>query len=205
MVFTTHLFLFYFLPLILLLYYLLPRRARTGLLAVGSYCFYGWANPWWALLMFGSSLVDYVCGLLLVRLAGLRADAPGGVPVIPPDQPRTRGMKVVLAASITSNLALLGFFKYFNFAAENLQSLAAALGLGAGGATALHVILPVGISFYTFQSMSYAIDVYRGEAPATRNLLDFCCFEALFPQLVAGPIVRYADVVQQLRHRTHTP
>ena len=204
MVFTTHLFLFYFLPLVLLLYYALPFRARTGMLALMSYAFYGWANPPWALIMLASTLVDYVCGLVLARQAGIPIRGRRELPPIPRDRPRTRGMKLVLAASITSNLLLLAFFKYFNFAAGNVSQMARALGLGEGGEAALYVALPVGISFYTFQSMSYAIDVYRGEAPPMKSFTDFCCFEALFPQLVAGPIVRYADVAEQLKHRTHT-
>jgi alginate O-acetyltransferase complex protein AlgI len=142
---------------------------------------------------------------VLLRLSGVKADGSEPPPLIPRELPRTRGMKMTLGVSIGANLALLAFFKYFNFATENINALAHALGLGAHGVRALHVILPVGISFYTFQSMSYAIDVYRGEARATRSLTDFLCYETLFPHLVAGPIVRYADVAEQLRHRTHTP
>jgi alginate O-acetyltransferase complex protein AlgI len=117
MVFTTHLFLFYYLPLVLLLYYLLPFRARTGLPALGSYVFYGWANPLWALLMFLSSGVDYLCGLVL-RLSGLpwEGNLP---PLLPRGGPRTREQTAALAVSIVSNLALLGFFKYYGFAEEN--------------------------------------------------------------------------------------
>jgi alginate O-acetyltransferase complex protein AlgI len=204
MVFTTHLFIFYYLPLVLGLYYALPFRARTGMLALVSYGFYGWASPPWALIMLASTLIDYACGLVLARQAGIPLRGSRELPVIPRERPRTGGMKLVLAASVTSNLLLLAFFKYFNFAAENAARLAHALGMGDGGAVALYVALPVGISFYTFQSMSYAIDVYRGEAPPMRSFTDFCCFEALFPQLVAGPIVRYADVAQQLKHRTHS-
>ena len=206
MVFSSHLFLFYFLALTLLLYYLVPLpRYRTGLLALASYGFYGWANPPWALLMFVSTLVDYACGIALIRLAALRRLPDGDWPVISRTAPRNRGMRWVLFCSIGSNLALLGFFKYFDFTAANLNRVAEGLGLGQDSIPLLHVVLPVGISFYTFQSMSYAIDVYRGDARPMTNLLDFCCFEALFPQLVAGPIVRYADIAEQMRHRTHTP
>ena len=206
MVFSSHLFLLYFLPLVLLLYYAVPvPRYRTGLLAGVSYVFYGWANPPWAVLMFFSTLVDYFCGLALIGLAGLKRQPDGDWPTIPADAPRTAGMKVTLTVSIVSNLALLGFFKYFDFTVENLNRVAAGLGLGPDWVPLLHVALPVGISFYTFQSMSYAIDVYRGEARPMSNLLDFCCFEALFPELVAGPIVRYAQIADQMRHRTHTP
>jgi alginate O-acetyltransferase complex protein AlgI len=205
MVFSSHLFLFYYLPLILLLYYSLSwPRYRTGLLAIASYGFYGWSNPPWALLMLISTLVDYFCGIALIRLAGLERLPGGDWPLIDPARPRSRAMKYTLAVSIASNLALLGFFKYFDFTAENLNRVAAGLGFGPDWVPLLQVVLPVGISFYTFQSMSYAIDVYRGEARPMTNLLDFCCFEALFPQLVAGPIVRYADIAEQMRHRTHT-
>lgn len=204
MVFTTHLFLFYFLPTVLLLYYLLPFRWRTGLLAGVSYIFYGWANPWWAGLMFLSSMVDYLCGRLLSWQSGLPKGPDGELPLIPRDHPRTAGMKLVLWVSILSNLALLAYFKYIGFATENVRALLAMLGMNESAIPALRVILPVGISFYTFQSMSYAIDVYRGDAPPMRRITDFCCFEALFPQLVAGPIVRYSDVALQMKHRTHS-
>ncbi len=206
MVFSSHLFLLYFLPLVLLLYYALPfPRYRTGLLAAVSYVFYGWANPPWAAIMFLSTLVDYLCGLALIRLARLQRLPDGDWPMVPAEQPRTAAMKATLTVSIVSNLALLGFFKYFDFTVENLNRVAEGLGLGPDWVPLLHVALPVGISFYTFQSMSYAIDVYRGEARPMSNLLDFCCFEALFPELVAGPIVRYAQIADQMRYRTHTP
>jgi alginate O-acetyltransferase complex protein AlgI len=203
MVFTTHLFLFYYLPLFLLLYYLLPFRARTALIALASYLFYGWANPLWALLMFLSSGVDYVCGLVLLRLSGLpwEGDLP---PILPKGQPRTRGQLAALIVSIVSNMALLAFFKYYGFTEENLNALARLLGGGPELIPALQIILPVGISFYTFKSMSYAIDVYSGDARPMVNFIDFCCFEAFFPDLVAGPIVRYGAIEQQMRQRSHT-
>jgi alginate O-acetyltransferase complex protein AlgI len=202
MVFTTHLFVFYYLPLFLLLYYLLPFRARTALIAAASYLFYGWANPLWAVLMFLSSGVDYVCGLVLLRLSGLpwEGDLP---PVLPRNQPRSRGQTAALVVSIVSNMALLAFFKYYGFAEENLNALAQLLG-GPQLVPFLRIVLPVGISFYTFKSMSYAIDVYTGEARPMVNFVDFCCFEAFFPDLVAGPIVRYAAIEQQMRAREHT-
>src|SRR5690348_18490288 len=109
MVFTSHVFLFYFLPLVLGLYYVLPFRARTALIAVSSYVFYGWANPIWAVIMFFGSSVDYACGLALVRLSGL-PDRDGLPPVIGPEVPRTRGMKAVLVVSIVTNLGLLAAF-----------------------------------------------------------------------------------------------
>jgi alginate O-acetyltransferase complex protein AlgI len=203
MVFTTHLFIFYYLSLFLLLYYALPFRARTGLIALGSYLFYGWANPIWALLMFLSSGVDYLCGLALLKLSSLPWEG-NLAPVLPRETPRSRGQKAALVVSIVSNMALLGFFKYYGFAEENLRGLSRFLGFGDGLLPVLHVVLPVGISFYTFKSMSYAIDVYAGDARPMVNFVDFCCFEAFFPDLVAGPIVRYGAIEQQMRQRSHT-
>jgi alginate O-acetyltransferase complex protein AlgI len=202
-VFTTHLFVFYYLPLFLLLYYVLPFRARTALIALGSYLFYGWANPLWALLMFLSSGVDYVCGLLLLKLSGLPWQ-DGLPPMLPKDQARRFGQKAALVLSVSSNLALLAVFKYYGFAEENLNSLSQALGFGDSLVPFLQIVLPIGISFYTFKSMSYAIDVYCGDARPMTNFADFCCFEAFFPDLVAGPIVRYGAIEQQMRQRSHT-
>jgi alginate O-acetyltransferase complex protein AlgI len=204
MVFTTHLFIFYYLPAFLLLYYLLPFRARTALIAFCSYAFYGWANPIWPLLMFLSSGVDYICGLVLLWLSGLPYQ-DGLPPILPKGEPRSTGQKAALVVSITSNMALLAFFKYYGFAEENLNSLSQVIGLGANLVPVLRVVLPVGISFYTFKSMSYAIDVYSGDARPMTSFTDFCCFEAFFPDLVAGPIVRYGAIEQQMRSRTHTP
>jgi alginate O-acetyltransferase complex protein AlgI len=204
MVFTTHVFLFYFLPLVLAAYYLLPFRARTALIAVSSYVFYGWANPVWALIMFFGCSVDYVCGRLLLRLSGL-PDGPDGLPpVLGPEVPRTRAMRVLLIVSIVTNLGLLAAFKYTGFVAENVNALGRQLGLGDGLLPVLHLVLPVGISFYTFKAMSYVIDVYRGEARPMRRFTDYMCFEAFFPDLVAGPIIRYAAMEEQMRLRQHT-
>jgi alginate O-acetyltransferase complex protein AlgI len=203
MVFSSQIFLFYFLPLVLALYYVLPFRARTAWIAVSSYVFYGWANPIWAVVMFFGSSVDYFCGLALVRLSGL-PDENGLPPVIGPQIPRTRKMKAVLAVSIVTNLGLLAVFKYTGFVAENLNALGALFGASKGIVPVLHLVLPVGISFYTFKAMSYAIDVYRGEARPMRRFTDYMCFEAFFPDLVAGPIIRYAALEEQMRLRQHT-
>ena len=117
-----------------------------------------------------------------------------------PGGPRSRLQKAALTASIILNLCLLGFFKYFNFGIDSYNALVASLGLDqARWEPFFRVTLPLGISFYTFQSMSYAIDVYRGDARAIRNFIDFACFVAMFPQLVAGPIIRFQDVADQLR------
>jgi alginate O-acetyltransferase complex protein AlgI len=203
MVFSSHIFLFYFLPLVLLAYYALPFRARTALIALASYVFYGWANPWWAVIMFFGSSVDYFCGLALVRLSGL-PNVDGLPPVIGPQIKRSAAMKGVLATSIVMNLGLLAAFKYTGFVAENINALGALLGAGERIVPVLHLVLPVGISFYTFKAMSYAIDVYRGEARPMRRFTDYMCFEAFFPDLVAGPIIRYAALEEQMRVRQHT-
>ncbi len=204
MVFTTHVFLFYYLSIFLAIYYILPFRARTALIAVGSYLFYGWANPLWPVLMFLSSGVDYVCGLVLLKQSNLPAGADGLPPILPRSQARNRIQKGVLIASIVSNLGLLFFFKYTGFVLENVNALSQFLGQGNSLVPSLQIALPVGISFYTFKSMSYAIDVYRGDARPMVNFIDFCCFEAFFPDLVAGPIVRYGAIEQQMRRRSHT-
>jgi len=202
MVFSSHIFLFYFLPLMLALYYAWPNpRYRLGLLAVASYCFYAWSNPPWALIMFASTIIDYFCGLGLIRMSGLKKEADGRWPVISTATPRTRGMLTIVILSISANMALLAFFKYYNFTEENLNRVAEALG-GRDWLPILNVVLPVGVSFYTFKSMSYCIDVYRGEAPPMSNFIDFNAFEAMFPDLVAGPIIRYGAIAAQMRNRT---
>ena len=203
MVFSSHLFVFYFLPLALLLYYAVPRRAQHLLLTLLSYLFYGWANPLFVLLMLASTLIDYVCGLVI---SGERP-VPGASwdRGLEPGGRRTRLQRAALATSIVSNLLLLGFFKYFNFGIDSYNALVTALGFDdARWQTFFRVTLPLGISFYTFQSMSYSIDVYRGDARAIRNFLDFACYVAMFPQLVAGPIIRFQDVADQLEHRTYS-
>ncbi len=190
MVFSSHLFLFYFLPLSLGLYYLMPMRGRNTLLTLLSYLFYSWSNPLFTLLMFFSTLVDYVCG----RIIGTSSPARN-----------QRKRKIALLISIATNLGLLGIFKYSHFALENYNILLAAAGVdGLGIETGFRFILPLGISFYTFQSMSYSIDVYRGEAGYKRNFIDFACYVSMFPQLVAGPIIRFQEVANQLETRSHT-
>jgi len=203
MVFSSHIFLFYFLPLVLVAYYVAPRSVRHLTLCIFSYGFYGWANPAFMILMFASTFIDYCCGLVISRQSRSTWSQPterldiGG--------PRSRAQRLALIVSICSNLSLLGFFKYFNFAVANYDALASALGFeGLAFGTAMRITLPLGISFYTFQSMSYSIDVYRGHATAIRNPIDFACYVSMFPQLVAGPIIRFSEVDDQLRRRTHT-
>src|SRR5262245_5715051 len=203
MVFSSHLFIFYFLPLTLLLYYAMPQRGRNLLLTLVSYVFYGWANPLFVVLMLVSTTFDYVCGLFISNQ--FRRQALGKpVPLLTPGGGRTRAQRIALLVTLSSNLSLLGFFKYFNFATESWTALMTTLGLpDLGFDLALKITLPLGISFYTFHSMSYAIDVYRGDARAIRNFVDFACFIAMFPQLVAGPILRFAAMAEQLQQRPH--
>jgi alginate O-acetyltransferase complex protein AlgI len=203
MVFSSHLFIFYFLPLVLLLNYTLPFRFLSLMLVCVSYGFYGWMNPKWVLLMFTSSFIDYFCGLVLVRASGLPNEGKE-LPLLPKDQPRNRTQKIALAVSMASNLTILGFFKYYDFGLANLNAALGAMGFGSNTFQLLHIALPIGISFYTFQAMSYAIDVYRGEARPLRNPIDFACFVAVFPHQLAGPIIRYWSIADQFRARTFT-
>ena len=158
----------------------LVRRAPTVRLAtilVASAVFYGWWNPLYLLLILASGLIDFFAALAMTRF------------------PRARA--ALLALSVLANLGTLAAFKYADFFIESVNSFATQLGMEAG-LTPLHLVLPVGISFYTFQSMSYTIDVYRGELEATRNPLVFFTYLSMFPQLVAGPIVRASDLLSQL-------
>ncbi len=188
MVFTSHIFIFYFLPLALAGYYALPARSscRNAWLLGASYVFYGWWDPWFVLLMLLVTALNYACSRVIAR--------PGAC---------ERQRKAAVTAAVVLSLGLLVFFKYFGFLQVNANRLLAAC--GAGGVRVWEIILPVGISFYTFQALSYAIDVYRREAPAARSFTDFACYIALFPQMIAGPIVRYNTVARDLRDRTHSP
>ena len=203
MVFSSHLFVFYFLPLVLLLTYTLPFRLLSLMLVCVSYAFYGWMNPKWVLLMFTSSFIDYICGWVLVRYSGLPMDGKE-LPLLLKDQPRNRAQKAALAISMLSNIGILCYFKYYDFGIANLNAALTAFGFGEATFHALHIALPIGISFYTFQSMSYAIDVYRGDARPMRNPIDFACFVAVFPHQLAGPIIRYWSIADQFRARSLT-
>jgi len=207
MVFSSHLFVYCFLPLALLVYYSLPRQARNLALTLLSYGFYGWSNPAFMALMLFSTCVDYLCGLALAGpLSSTRWSFERWRE--PPERlaehgTRTKSQKAVVAISVLTNLGLLGFFKYFNFAIDSYNELLDLLGLGGlGFESVLRIALPLGISFYTFQSMSYTIDVYRGRASALRNFVDFACYVSMFPQLVAGPIIRYSEIDDQLHRRS---
>jgi len=187
MLFNSYEFLFFLLPIVLAGYYLLlPKGWRHGWLALGSFVFYGW----W----------DYrYCGLLLLAIC-IDYFAGGRIAATPDPAKKKRW----LLLSVCSDLGMLGFFKYYDLGAGTANALAQWVGAGHGVVPLLHLVLPVGISFYTFQSMSYSIDLYRGHARPARSFVDFACYVSLFPQLVAGPIVRYHELDNQLRVRTHS-
>ncbi|MEW6332993.1 MAG: MBOAT family protein [Thermodesulfobacteriota bacterium] len=203
MVFSSQIFIFYFLPLTLLVYYGLPRRGRHMALTLLSYFFYGWANPLFVVLLLVSTLISYLCGL---KIAGERlTTGPTSGTISETAGAAVRHKKIWLAVSVCTSLSMLGFFKYFNFAMENYNLLTDGVGLAhLKLETVIRVTLPLGISFYTFQLLSYTIDVYRGQAKALRNVVDFACYISLFSQLVAGPIIRYREIADQLAGRTHT-
>jgi len=203
MVFSSPIFIFYFLPLVLAVYYGLPRRGRHLALTLLSYVFYGWANPLFVVLLLLSTLINYVCGL---QIAGERLTAgPSASKIKASKSDRPRSKKIWLAVSVCTSLSVLGFFKYFNFALENYNALFGWLGMsGLRLDAVIKVTLPLGISFYTFQLLSYTIDVYRGQAKALRNFIDFACYISLFTQLVAGPIIRFREIADQMANRTHT-
>ncbi len=185
MVFTTHIFLFYFLPLFLLVYFSLPARWRNLWITLASYVFYGWWEPWFVTLMLFTTLLDFIWGRVITRTGA----TPGQ-------------RRAAVAACVVTNLGLLGFFKYYMFAATTLNQLLAAVGVGT-----FHiwqVVLPIGISFYTFHSLTYILDLYRGHATPARSFTDFSAFVALFPDLVAGPIIRYKTLAAQLAARETT-
>jgi alginate O-acetyltransferase complex protein AlgI len=186
MIFSSYEFLFLFLPVVLALYYLLPGRQRIFFLTLASYFFYGWWDFRFCGLMLISTLIDYLAGLGISRAETLA------------------GRKKWMVVSVISNLSLLGFFKYFDMFATTLNFGLSSVLNPSFSIPNLHLVLPVGISFYTFQSMSYAIDLYRGHARPTRSFMDFACYVSLFPQLVAGPIVRYHELAAQLVERKHT-
>lgn len=185
MVFSSTLFLFGFLPLALAIYFLVPFKLRNGALFALSLLFYGWEEPVYILIMLFSVTVAYLTGYPI----GKYRDT---------DKPRARRWLIL---SVVLNLVWLLFFKYTNFFIENLALIP---GLSSVVKPIEGLTLPVGISFYTFQIMSYSIDLYRGHTETQKNYVAFGTYVALFPQLIAGPIVRYRDVNDQLAHREHT-
>ena len=174
-------FLFGFLPITLTVYFAVPTRWRNLVLLLTSLIFYGWGEPVYIGIMGLSILIDYTHGLLVEKYRSRDALA-----------------RWFVAESMILNLGLLGFFKYWDFFAANLSLIPGV------SIPALGLPLPIGISFFTFQTMSYTIDVYRQDAPAQRNIVSFGAYVTMFPQLVAGPIVRYKDVAAELIHRTNT-
>lgn len=181
MVFSTPIFLFYFLALTLLVYYVVPRKGRNVVLLISSLFFYYWGEREYVAIMFLSTAIDYTHGMLVERCKKKGND---------------KGARMAVASSIIFNLALLLFFKYWDFLAGSLQAM------GLTFMPVLNIHLPIGISFYTFQTMSYTIDVYRGDTRAQRNIINFGTFVTLFPQLIAGPIIKYKDLGDQINERT---
>jgi alginate O-acetyltransferase complex protein AlgI len=180
-VFSSLVFLFQFLPITLILYFLSPNKTyRNLVLIISSLFFYAWGEPVWVTLLIFTSFFDYFNGLTISKFRGRWQS------------------KFALAASIMVNLGILFFFKYSEFLTININHL---LGLHLPYST---YKLPIGISFYTFQTLSYVVDVYRGEVEAQKSPLKLLLFVSLFHQLVAGPIVRYIDVAQQIENRIIT-
>lgn len=180
MLFSSIPFLYTFLPCVLIVYFLVPNCLKNAVLLLSSLFFYAWGEPRFVVFMVIAIIQGYVFGLLAETYRG---------------RPQA---KLCLYASAAVSLGLLGYCKYADFFIGSFNSLT---GLSL---PLLHVALPIGISFYTFQILSYVIDVYRGNAAAQRNFIDLAAYVAMFPQLIAGPIVRYTDIAPQLKHRTHT-
>jgi alginate O-acetyltransferase complex protein AlgI len=208
-VFSSHIFVYYFLPIALLGYYALYRagqRWRNFWLILTGYTFYGWAEPRFMPLMFATTFVDWLVSLIIAHDTWrfwtiLRKP----VKQLTYRGPRSRTQRRAILISVVVNLATLGFFKYFNFGIESYNELVQTLGLGqAQFDSFFRVVLPLGISFYTFQALSYTIDVYRGEAEAMSNFIDFSCFVSMFPHLVAGPILKFSFLADQLKYRRLT-
>jgi alginate O-acetyltransferase complex protein AlgI len=192
MVFSSHIFLFYFLPIFLIIYYSLPFQwkglyPKNTFITIGSYIFYGWLVPWFVLLMLASTTWDYICGKIITK--------PGQV---------QWKRKAALITAIVGDMGLLAFFKYYMFFTGGVNRLIALCGGGPDFFHIWNILLPSGISFYTFVALSYTIDLYRGDAKPARNLPTFSCFIGLFPHLIAGPIIRYNTVADQLAYREHT-
>ncbi len=180
MLFSSIPFLFYFLPVVLLLYFAVPKKLKNTVLLLSSLFFYGWGEPKFLIFMLISITQGYVFGLLIEKYHGMKRS------------------KVFLVASVLLSLGILGYYKYADFFIENFNALT---GMSV---PLLRIALPIGISFYTFQILSYAVDVYRGDTKAQRNFINLAAYISMFPQLIAGPIVRYSDIALQLENRTHS-
>ena len=180
MLFSSIEFLYYFLPIVIGLYFIVPTKLKNLILLLGSLFFYFWGEPVYTLIMIVMALSGYLHGLLIDKFRG------------------TVKSKVALVSSIVVGLSALGFFKYSNFFIDNINNLF------DSAMSTLALALPIGISFYTFQILSYTIDLYRGKYAVQKNFIDFFTYVALFPQLIAGPIVRYSDVNAELKERSHS-
>lgn len=180
MVFSSLIFLFRFLPLILLIYYIVPGKFKNMILLSGSLVFYAWGEPKYVLIMIFSTLVNYIFGILIEDFK---------------KKDKISASKYMVVASVIVNLSVLGFFKYADLLINTANKLT------GSGFQLLEIALPVGVSFYTFQTMSYTIDVYRGNVAAQRNIITFGTYVTMFPQLIAGPIVKYKSVADELNNR----
>lgn len=181
MLFSSIPFLYWFLPCVVLFYFAAPRGLKNTVLLLSSLFFYGWGEPVYVLWMLLAIVMAYLSGLLIERFRST-----------------LRLARIFLVLSVSFSLAMLGYFKYADFFIRNFNAVT---GLSV---PLLKIALPIGISFYTFQILSYTVDVYRGAVFAQKNFIDLAAYVALFPQLIAGPIVRYADVAAQLKERRHT-
>lgn len=181
MLFSSIPFLFYFLPCVLILYLIAPKCLKNTVLLLSSLVFYAWGEPRYVIWMLLAITLGYIFGLLIERF-----------------KEKKRISKLFMILSVASSLAMLGYFKYVDFFIGNFNAIT---GLSI---PLLKIALPIGISFYTFQILSYTVDVYRGNVAAQKNPIDLAAYVALFPQLIAGPIVRYSDVAEQLKSRTHS-
>ncbi len=180
MVFSSLPFLFRYLPIVLILYFIVPRRLRNTVLFITSLVFYAWGEPIYVVLMLFSTLVDYTHGILVHHFK---------------QKGELKKAKIALASAMIINLSLLGFFKYSDFLITNINTLT------GSNIDLLKLALPIGISFYTFQTMSYTIDIFRGEAEVQKNIISFGAYVVLFPQLIAGPIVQYKTIAAELKER----
>jgi len=180
MLFSSIPFLYFFLPCVLFLYFAVPKHLKNAVLLLVSLFFYAWGEPKYVLIMVATILVNYGAGLLIEKFRGNVLS------------------KVFVVLSVAVCLASLGYFKYADFFIENFNAVT---GLSL---PLLRIALPIGISFYTFQILSYTVDVYRGDVPAQKNPINLAAYVTMFPQLIAGPIVRYSDIEKQLAGRTHS-
>ena len=180
MLFSSIPFLYYFLPSVLILYFIVPKKLKNTVLMLSSLVFYGWGEPKYVVLMIASIVIGYFSGILIEAFSQKKLS------------------KVFLGISVAVNLGFLAYFKYADFFIENFNAVT---GLSI---PLLRIALPIGISFYTFQILSYTIDVYRKDVPAQKNIINLAAYITMFPQLIAGPIVRYSDIAKQLEERTHS-